>query len=482
MESSDSRDFVKESSSSHDPDRKEAARGGSATTSMGLTTYCSPSAPDELLGGFTPNSGVSALQKEPQTNGEAVSSLAALSGNCNGFPLQADSCRQKNGPSEMPSGPSVCTLRPADNCTLHMKRANGDLKCRSQRLKDAEIISGDLDAARADLGSPKHFEDLCPPLDCKKRRLENDSKTENVKSTPSAGPFLGNSQHPNHCSSSHGVSPPGWVHQNGRSLVTQKPAPGGVMCAGVPSVPPAGGVANSWSMESIAQLCIVPCMNYYGICVKDNFLGAQLGDRVLKEVETLNQSGKFRGGQLVSQRNIPSKNIRGDQIAWVEGGEPGCEAIGMLMAHVDEAIMHSSAKGQLGQYVINGRTKAMVACYPGNGTKYVRHVDNPNGDGRCITCIYYLNKNWDVKVHGGLLQIYPEGRNVVASIEPFFDRLLVFWSDRRNPHEVKPAYATRYAITVWYFDAKERANAKEKYRLASGQKGVEVPVSRADSK
>ncbi|XP_055268084.1 prolyl hydroxylase EGLN2 isoform X2 [Moschus berezovskii] len=187
--------------------------------------------------------------------------------------------------------------------------------------------------------------------------------------------------------------------------------------------------------ERLALDYIVPCMRYYGICVKDNFLGAALGGQVLAEVEALKRGGRLRDGQLVSQRAIPPRSIRGDQIAWVEGHEPGCQSIGALMAHVDALIRHCA--GRLGSYVINGRTK----------------------------------------VHGGLLQIFPEGRPVVANIEPLFDRLLIFWSDRRNPHEVKPAYATRYAITVWYFDAKERAAAKDKYQLASGQKGVQVPVS-----
>lgn len=60
----------------------------------------------------------------------------------------------------------------------------------------------------------------------------------------------------------------------------------------------------------------------------------------------------------------------------------------------------SSDNGNLAEYEICGRTNAMVACYPGEGAHYVKHVDNPNGDGRCITAIYYLNKNWDPQVRG----------------------------------------------------------------------------------
>ena len=121
--------------------------------------------------------------------------------------------------------------------------------------------------------------------------------------------------------------------------------------------------------------------------------------------------------------------------------------------------------GGLGQYNISGRTNAMVACYPGEGTHYVKHVDNPNGDGRCITAIYYINRNWIPEVgafysiilcaiiikwqillqtDGGALKIYSSS-GAVATVDPVFDRVIFFWSDRRNPHEVMPAYRERFS-------------------------------------
>uniref|UniRef100_UPI00398F0FFE prolyl hydroxylase EGLN3 n=1 Tax=Pristiophorus japonicus TaxID=55135 RepID=UPI00398F0FFE len=225
---------------------------------------------------------------------------------------------------------------------------------------------------------------------------------------------------------------------------------------------------------------ISPCMNQYGLCFVDDFLGHKIGDKILQEVVALHQSGNFEDGTLAGQSTssdkevtAPSgtsnKTIRGDKIMWVQGTEPGCASIGLLLQRMDKLILH--ADGKLGNYKIRGRHKAMVACYPGNGTGYVRHVDNPTGDGRCVTCIYYLNKNWDAKVDGGILRIFPEGKSYVVDVEPIFDRLLLFWSDRRNPHEVQPAYSVRYAITVWYFDAEERAEARTRYRnrAASGQ-------------
>ncbi|XP_020633526.1 prolyl hydroxylase EGLN3 isoform X2 [Pogona vitticeps] len=235
-------------------------------------------------------------------------------------------------------------------------------------------------------------------------------------------------------------------------------------------------------LEKIALDYIVPCLHDIGFCYLDNFLGELVGDCILERVKQMHFNGELQDGQLAGQRNgISKRHLRGDQIKWIAGTEEGCEAINFLLSLIDRLVMFCGSR--LGKYYVKERSKyilyhsrgkeypidvsmikAMIACYPGNGTGYVRHVDNPNGDGRCITCIYYLNKNWDSKLHGGILRIFPEGKSYVADVEPIFDRLLFFWSDRRNPHEVQPSYATRYAMTVWYFDAEERAEAKKKFR------------------
>lgn len=223
--------------------------------------------------------------------------------------------------------------------------------------------------------------------------------------------------------------------------------------------------------ESLDEACrnLIRDMNEYGVCVLDNFLGQERGLRVLQEVTGMYSSGVFRDGQLVSKRvGQNQRHIRGDKITWIGGKERGCSNIGYLINRVDAVITNCRRmknNGKLGRYNIRERTKAMVACYPGHGAHYVKHVDNPNHDGRCITAIYYLNLNWDVQHSGGLLRIFPEGYNDrVADIEPTFDRILFFWSDRRNPHEVQPAHRTRYAITLWYLDAEERESARLRYQ------------------
>lgn len=209
---------------------------------------------------------------------------------------------------------------------------------------------------------------------------------------------------------------------------------------------------------------VVRDLDQYGVCVVDNFLGRERGEKVLGEVKNLHSRGLFQDGQLVSYKtHRDAKTVRSDRITWVDGRSSDCRNIDGLVERVDRVVMMAnrmSGNGEMGRCKIDGRTKAMVACYPAGGSRYVKHVDNPNRDGRRVTAIYYLNPGWDARKDGGLLRIFPAGWNdLVADIEPVFDRLLFFWSDRRNPHEVQPAFKPRYAITLWYFDSDERKTA-----------------------
>lgn len=194
-----------------------------------------------------------------------------------------------------------------------------------------------------------------------------------------------------------------------------------------------------------------------GICVIDNFLDENSATKCLEDAVALHCMPKmFMPGQVVDQGG--REKIRGDEIVWLEGSEENAKNISYVCRKIDTII--SKCNSRIG-YKISQRTKAMLACYPGNGAAYKCHIDNPSGDGRCITAIYYMNKNWDRDVMGGILRLYPKAfaKSKVAEVVPHFNRLLLFYSDSRNPHEVLPAFAERFAVTIWYFDEEERAKA-----------------------
>jgi Rps23 Pro-64 3,4-dihydroxylase Tpa1-like proline 4-hydroxylase len=52
---------------------------------------------------------------------------------------------------------------------------------------------------------------------------------------------------------------------------------------------------------------------------------------------------------------------------------------------------------------------SQMTCYPGGGSRYTRHCDNANGNGRKLTALLYLNPGWKVQ-DGGCLRVYqPDG-------------------------------------------------------------------------
>jgi 2OG-Fe(II) oxygenase superfamily/Glycosyltransferase (GlcNAc) len=101
--------------------------------------------------------------------------------------------------------------------------------------------------------------------------------------------------------------------------------------------------------------------------------------------------------------------------------------------------------------------RCRFVCQPGNGARYVRHVDvvppdDPSESMRKVTVLYYLNSEWMESRDGGALRLFLSSSSEEVSLDifPHADRMLAFLSDV-IPHEVLPAFATRYSVTVWLY-------------------------------
>ncbi|EKX51929.1 hypothetical protein GUITHDRAFT_58077, partial [Guillardia theta CCMP2712] len=211
----------------------------------------------------------------------------------------------------------------------------------------------------------------------------------------------------------------------------------------------------------------------YGII--DGFMGVDVAERIREELLHMHHVGEMKlselaGGRTGDNLRYSMAEVRGDVVRFVNGTEKDCQGIGILRDLSDQVIIRVQEKlPELAGEVIQ-RGNLMCTCYPGGASKaapcgrggpcrYVLHCDNPDKNGRRLTALYYVNKGW-VPEHGGQLRIYPSdetGRAVgdAVDVDPLFDRFLLFFSDKRCPHEVMDARAPRYAITTWYYSAEE---------------------------
>ena len=102
---------------------------------------------------------------------------------------------------------------------------------------------------------------------------------------------------------------------------------------------------------------VVKCLNDYGLCVVDNFLGDEICGKILDEVKGMQDKGLMCDGELVN-KHTTVKKVRGDKIAWTEKGDPGREFLSVLIQKLDNLIMSCSQR--FGRYAIGGRTKVGI--------------------------------------------------------------------------------------------------------------------------
>lgn len=112
---------------------------------------------------------------------------------------------------------------------------------------------------------------------------------------------------------------------------------------------------RSHTIEELANI-VLKKLNSQGYCVIDKYHKEEKALGILKEVKGIHDRGLLHNGQLTS--SMVSANIRGDQIAWIDGTESGSECIAYHMKRVDYLI--SLLNKNITHHTIKERTKVGI--------------------------------------------------------------------------------------------------------------------------
>jgi SM-20-related protein len=178
-----------------------------------------------------------------------------------------------------------------------------------------------------------------------------------------------------------------------------------------------------------------------GWAVTDDFFTPDFLQEILKEEMLLFKSGQFKQAGIGkgTEHKVVSE-IRSDYVHWLDK-----ESLSYLQMQFWKQM--EELKQFLNREFFLGlkEVEFHFSVYP-EGSFYKKHLDRFQRDsGRTISCVLYLNQDWN-KNDGGQLRIYKN--EIFMDVAPVFGRLVCFKSDEIE-HEVLPTKRERYSITGW---------------------------------
>eukprot|EP00931_Biecheleriopsis_adriatica_P075209 TRINITY_DN4912_c0_g3_i1.p1 TRINITY_DN4912_c0_g3~~TRINITY_DN4912_c0_g3_i1.p1 ORF type:complete len:954 (-),score=238.38 TRINITY_DN4912_c0_g3_i1:34-2895(-) len=227
-----------------------------------------------------------------------------------------------------------------------------------------------------------------------------------------------------------------------------------------------GRVYKKWWENPEAMSLLAQQLDEVGFILIDDFLPEADAKRLKASSLQLKRSSEMQLGTTTGGNNRVGIAHRGDMVKWVRPGSEGevernsedlTVHIQDVMAKLQKAGESSAPTVASALAGVRWHSEAMFTCYPEESrARYFRHTDNSSGNGRLLTAIVYLNEAWE-EGHGGELRLFHPGAEnlkVRLEVQPLWNRLILFWSDERCPHEVLSACRDRFATTVWYYDQK----------------------------
>lgn len=150
---------------------------------------------------------------------------------------------------------------------------------------------------------------------------------------------------------------------------------------------------------------------------------------------------KAKVGKGIEKQRITE--IRNDYILWLSDYKDQ-EIVTRFLSEIYQLMEYFSNFFRISL----NRYEGHYAIYP-PGSFYKKHLDQfSDTSNRLISCVVYLNDDWDEK-DGGQLRIYhKENGSEFTDIFPAFGKIVCFRSDCVE-HEVIKTSAKRFSITGW---------------------------------